>query len=91
MINLTIRNMAAECRSLKQYRELCRECGTDIWAEEAAILAVTDGSLPDFACDVRDGGMTTTKYWKWLADQTVSAQEAHDLEVQACYADDATY
>jgi len=64
MTDITIRNMAAECRSLAQYRELCRECGTDIWAEEAAILAVTDGSLPEFAREVRDNGMTSAEYWQ---------------------------
>jgi len=79
---MTIRDMADACTTLTQYSEICREVGSDLFAEESTILAVGDKFLPEFAREVRDGGPSCVEYWAWMADQTVTAQEAHDLTIE---------
>jgi len=80
MTTVTIRDMADACTTLTQYRDICREVGSDLYAEETAILSVGDEFLPEIARIVRDGGSPTPLYWEWMADQTVTAQEAHELD-----------
>jgi len=75
---MTIQDMADACTTVTQYRDICREIGTDPCAEETAILSVGSEFLPEFAREVRDGGLARVGYWSWLAKQTVTAQEDHE-------------
>jgi len=80
-MDITIRDLADACETLTQYREICHECGTDLYAEEENILSVSSEFLPLHAQAVRDGGVPTPDYWRWIADQTVTAQESIDLQI----------
>jgi len=75
---MTIQDMADACTTRIQYRDICREIGTDPCTEETAILSVGSEFLPVFARLVRDDGEPTAEYWEWLAKQTVTAQEDHE-------------
>jgi len=65
------------------YAAYCNEIGTDIVAEENAILSVGREFLPPHAVAVLDGGEATEEYWTWLHNQTHTAQQEHDREVAA--------
>ena len=68
-----------------RYAEVCEAFGTDVLAEEQAILSVGREFLPAEALAVLDGGEPTAEYWGWLAEQTRAAQREHDADVAAGY------
>lgn len=66
-----------------EYAAYCTEIGSDIVAEEHAILSVGREFLPAHVLAVRDGAEPDEAYWSWLHEQTRNAQEEQEREVAA--------
>ena len=66
------------------YAVLCASFGTDVTAEENAILSVGREFLPPCALAVlADRDAATVEYYEWLTMQTQQAQDEHDAEYAA--------
>ncbi len=73
----------AEARAA--YAVLCDAIGTDVTAEENAILSIGREFLPPSALAVLDGGPATVEYFEFLTSQTEAAQAESDAEYQASH------